>query len=50
MAGIAERAVSARASADASEFVAEVFAGIMDGKKYDSAIMSLYEKLGGPNI
>ena len=32
------------------EFVAEVFAGMLSGKKYSKKVMSLYEALGGPKI
>ena len=31
------------------EFVAEVFAGLMDGKHYSQKVMDLYHKLGGPD-
>lgn len=33
-----------------NEFVAEVFAGLMDGKKYSKKVMELYNLLGGPAI
>lgn len=33
---------------DGSEFVAEVFAGIVDGKKYNEHIMDIYTQLNGP--
>jgi len=32
------------------EFIAEVFAGLMDGKKYSKKVMNLYNLLGGPAI
>ncbi len=32
------------------EFVAEVFAGLMEGKQYSQRVMDLYSKLGGPKI
>lgn len=32
------------------EFVAEVFAGLMSGKRYSSRVMAIYEALGGPQI
>lgn len=35
---------------DGREFVAEVFKGVVKGKKYDDEIMSLYERLRGPKI
>ncbi len=35
---------------DGREFVAEVFKGLVKGKKYDDYIMSLYEKLHGPKV
>lgn len=33
---------------DGTEFVAEVFAGLMDGKEYNEHIMDIYRKLKGP--
>ncbi len=35
---------------DGREFVAEVFKGLVKGKKYDDYIMSLYERLRGPKV
>ena len=35
---------------DGREFVAEVFKGLIKGKKYDNYIMSLYKKLNGPKV
>ena len=35
---------------DGREFVAEVFKGLIKGKKYDDYIMNLYEKLRGPKV
>ena len=35
---------------DGREFVAEVFKGLIKGKKYDEYIMQLYKKLNGPNV
>ena len=35
---------------DGREFVAEVFKGLVKGKKYDNYIMGLYEKLRGPKL
>lgn len=40
--------VSTRAIESGSEFVAEVFAGMLAGVKYPDAIMSLYRVFGGP--
>lgn len=37
-------------SASGGEFVAEIFAGLMEGKEYSSRIMELYTKLGGSDI
>ena len=37
-------------SDDGREFVAEVFKGLVKGKKYDAYIMSLYKKLKGPKV
>lgn len=33
---------------DGAEFVAEVFAGIVDGKKYSDYVMDIYKQLNGP--
>lgn len=33
---------------DGTEFVAEVFAGLIDGKQYNSTIINLYKQLKGP--
>lgn len=35
---------------DGKEFVAEVFKGLIKGKKYDNYIMTLYKKLRGPKV
>ena len=32
------------------EFVADTFAGILDGKKYSDDVMALYKKYGGPAL
>ena len=40
--------VSKRAAESPAEFVAETFAGIVGGKKYDADVMSLYAKFEGP--
>ena len=32
------------------EFVAEVFSGLMSGKKYSDKIMKLYNQLQGPKV
>ncbi|MBQ8635848.1 hypothetical protein IJ425_06830 [bacterium] len=32
------------------EYVAEVFAGLMDGKHYSDRVMEIYHKLGGPQV
>jgi len=37
-------------SDDGTEFVAEVFAGIMSGKKYSPAVMKIYRAFNGPEI
>lgn len=42
-----EKEVSKYAATDKDEFIAEVFAGVMTGKKYDDEIMNLYYSLGG---
>jgi hypothetical protein len=34
----------------ANEFVAEVYAGLVGGKKYDDTIMNYYRELGGPKL
>lgn len=44
--GLAKK-VSRYAATNASEFVAEVFSGLMEGKIYDDEIVLLYKKLGG---
>ena len=33
-----------------NEFIAEVFAGLMDGKQYSEKVMNIYNALGGPKI
>lgn len=35
---------------DGTEFVAEVFAGLIDGKKYSPHIMDIYKQLKGPSV
>lgn len=35
-------------TSDGTEFVAEVFAGLMDGKEYSPHVMEIYTKLKGP--
>ncbi len=35
---------------DGREFVAEVFKGLVKGKKYDDYIMNLYKRLNGPKV
>jgi hypothetical protein len=45
-AGIAD-VVSDRAKQDADEFVAEVFAGLISGVKYDRFILRMYRRFGG---
>lgn len=42
--------VSNYGSTDIKEFVAEVFAGHMSGKKYSKDIMDLYNKYNGPTL
>ena len=37
-------------TSDGREFVAEVFKGLIKGKKFDDYILSLYKKLKGPEI
>ena len=44
------RKVSRYATTSPAEFVAEVFAGLKDGKVYDNDVMALYKKYGGPAI
>jgi hypothetical protein len=50
--GKIQKAVAGRVSRYATsakyEFVAETFAGLMAGKRYDSDVMNLYASLGGP--
>jgi hypothetical protein len=42
------RKISIRATWNAKEFVAEVYAGLWGRMKYDGAILALYDLLGGP--
>lgn len=46
----ADKYVSIRASKNAFEFVAEVFAGLVDGRKYNELVMEIYKTLGGIEI
>lgn len=46
----ARKEVSTRATVNALEFIAEVFAGLMDGKKYSKTIMYIYKLLGGKEV
>lgn len=32
------------------EFVAETFAGLMEGNKYSEKVMNIYNALGGPKL
>lgn len=49
-----ERIIRARVSrygaTDASEMVAEVYSGVINGKVYDDEVMAIYRKYKGPNI
>ena len=47
--GIARR-VSDYATTSPAEFVAEVYAKMIDGKKFDDEVMALYKKYGGPEL
>ncbi|MGN0192651.1 MAG: hypothetical protein ACI4CY_03895, partial [Candidatus Gastranaerophilaceae bacterium] len=42
--------VSVYSAAGPSEFIAEVFAGLMNGNKFSDDVMVLYRKLHGPSI
>ena len=42
--------VSNYSAAGPSEFIAEVFAGLMEGNKFSDDVMALYRKLHGPSI
>ena len=42
------RKVSEYEPASPAEFVAETFAGLLDGKTYSDDVMALYKKYGGP--
>jgi hypothetical protein len=42
------RKVSKYATTNTSEFVAEVYAARVAGKRYDDDVLTLYERLGGP--
>ena len=42
-----EKEVSRRATEDVFEFCAEVFAGLINGRKYSKVVMNLYKELGG---
>jgi hypothetical protein len=42
--------VSEYAAINPMEFVAEVFAGHINGKKYDSGVMDMYDLYGGPQL
>lgn len=44
------RQVSRYAALDRNEFIAETFAGLVNGRTYSAEVMSLYERLGGPAI
>jgi len=45
---IIKKHVSAYATTNAEEFVAETFSGIMSGIKYDEQILALYDRYRGP--
>ena len=47
--GVASR-VSDYATTSPAEFVAEVYAKMIDGKKFDDEVMALYKKYGGPEL
>ena len=47
--GVASR-VSDYATTSPAEFVAEVYAKMIDGKKFDNEIMALYKKYSGPEL
>ena len=42
--------VSVYAKESPLEFVAETFAGLQDGMKFDDDVMALYKKYGGPSV
>ena len=44
------RKVSDYATESPAEFVAEVFAKMINGQKFDNDVMTLYKKYGGPSI
>ena len=39
-----------QATGSGSEFIAEVFAGMLAGKKFPDTVMSLYRLFGGPTL
>lgn len=42
--------VSQYAATKRSEFVAEVYSGLRNGKTYDDEVMAMYQQLGGPDV
>ena len=44
------REVSTYAMREPSEFVAEVYAGKLSGRKFSAAVEEMYERLGGPAV
>ena len=42
--------VSSYATENPAEFIAETFAGLVEGKTYSDDVMALYKKYGGPEI
>ncbi len=44
------REVSEYSASGPSEFIADVFAGLMEGNKFSDNVMALYKKLHGPSI
>ncbi len=47
---IIRREVSRRATVSGAEYVAEVGAGLLSGRKFSATIMKLYDALGGPKV
>ena len=42
--------VSSYASTGIGEFIAEVYAGLIQGKKYSNEVINLYKKYNGPPL
>jgi hypothetical protein len=45
-----EREVSTYATGNYGETIAEMFAGMLAGEKYDASMMNLYDKFSGPSL